>query len=267
MAAFEPRVLGRTGLEVGPLGISGGYGAPAEAFEEAFERGCNYFYHGSRRKEGMARAIRNLAAAGNRERMVILLQSYSRSAGLMERFFLQGLKALDLERADILLLGWHNRPPSARILDRALRMKERGLFRFLAVSGHNRSLFPTLAGQGPYDLFHVRYNAAHRGAEEETLARLPERDRPGIVTYTATRWGGLLNPKKMPPGERPLTGAECYRFALTHPQVDVCMTGPGNLDQMREGLRALEAGPLSQEELARARRIGDWVHAHGRKFF
>ena len=33
---METRVLGRTGLEVGPLGVAASYGAPAEAFEEAF---------------------------------------------------------------------------------------------------------------------------------------------------------------------------------------------------------------------------------------
>jgi hypothetical protein len=36
-------ILGQTGLSVGRLGISSSYGANAEAFEEAFDRGCNYF--------------------------------------------------------------------------------------------------------------------------------------------------------------------------------------------------------------------------------
>jgi hypothetical protein len=45
----QPRTLGLTGLEVGRLGIAASYGVPAKAFEEAFERGCNYFYWGSRR--------------------------------------------------------------------------------------------------------------------------------------------------------------------------------------------------------------------------
>ena len=44
--------LGRTGLNVGRLGVAASYGAPAEAFEEAFERGCNYFYIGSGRHRG-----------------------------------------------------------------------------------------------------------------------------------------------------------------------------------------------------------------------
>jgi hypothetical protein len=47
MAAFKERILGATGLTVGPLGLAASYGAPAEAFEEAFESGCNYFYLGT----------------------------------------------------------------------------------------------------------------------------------------------------------------------------------------------------------------------------
>ena len=44
------RILGRTGLEVGRLGVACSYGAPTAAFEEAFEQGVNYFYWGSMRK-------------------------------------------------------------------------------------------------------------------------------------------------------------------------------------------------------------------------
>jgi aryl-alcohol dehydrogenase-like predicted oxidoreductase len=47
--------------------------------------------------------------------------------------------------------------------------------------------------------------------------------------------------------------------------VDVCITGPKNREQMREALSALELGPLRGEEMARARRIGDHVHAKYRR--
>ncbi len=40
-ASFERVLLGRTGLEVGRLGVASGYGAPGEALERAFERGVN----------------------------------------------------------------------------------------------------------------------------------------------------------------------------------------------------------------------------------
>lgn len=267
MDSYLSRSLGRTGVRVGRLGVACSYGAPAEAFEEAFERGVNYFYWGSMRKEAMALAIRNICAGGGREKLVLVLQSYSRSAALLERFFVQGLKRLNLDQADVLLLGWHNRRPAPKIIERAMALREKGLVRFLAVSSHNRPLFPELAAEGIYDILHVRYNAAHRGAEEEVFPRLAPEKRPGVVTYTATRWGDLLKPNKMPAGERPLTGADCYRFVLSNPDVDVCMTGPRTQAEMREALRALELGPLSPEEMSRIRRIGDHVHTRHRRFF
>lgn len=265
-----PRILGRTGLRVGRLGLAASFGAPAEAYEEAFERGCNYFYWGSLRKDGMGRAIRHICGQGKRDDLVVVLQSYSRSPRLMELFVKKGLRALVLDHADVLVLGWYNKPPSRKIMDRAQALRELGLVRFLGLSGHNRRLFPRLAEDGVFDLFHVRYNAAHRGAETDIfprLAKLSDAERPGLVTYTATRWRHLLNAKKMPPGEPPATAPDCYRFVLSHPAVDVAMCGPKDLGQMRENLGALDQGPLGPEEMARMHRIGDHVHEHSRGLF
>ena len=39
---FEPRMLGKTGISVGPLGVGAGYGVGADAIEEAFDRGVRY---------------------------------------------------------------------------------------------------------------------------------------------------------------------------------------------------------------------------------
>jgi aryl-alcohol dehydrogenase-like predicted oxidoreductase len=119
MSFAEKRTLGKTGLKVGRLGISSSFGAPAAAFEEAFERGCNYF-----------------------------------------------------------------------------------------------------------------------------------------------TWGKLLRPKKMPTGEPPLSAAECYRFALSHPAVDVCMMGAKTQEELRQNLGVLEQGPLSEREMERVRRIGE--HLYGK---
>ena len=95
----------------------------------------------------------------------------------------------------------------------------------------------------------------------EAFPDLTGEDRPGIVSFTATRWRQLLKPKKMPEGEPPPTPVDCYRFVLSNPSVDVCMMGAKNLRQMRENLSLLEMGPMSEEELERMKRIGDHVHA------
>ncbi len=141
------------------------------------------------------------------------------------------------------------------------------MFRFLGISGHHRPMFADLAHELTFDLFHIRYNAVHRGAENEVFEHLPSAGRPGIVTYTATRWGDLVNPEKIPAGEAPLTATDCYRFVLSQPAVDVCMTGPKDTEQMRQALKALTLGPLSAQELERMRRIGDYIHSHHKRAF
>jgi aryl-alcohol dehydrogenase-like predicted oxidoreductase len=263
MASFPRRVtLGRSGLAVGPLGVSGGYGVGVGALLRAFDCGVNYFYHGSRRNPGMTAAIRDLIAAGHRGELVVVLQSYARLPGMMERSLTRGLQELGIETADVLLLGWYNGPPRERLLERAERMRENGMFRHLAVSGHRRPAFVGHAADRRFPILHVRYNAAHTGAESDIVPHLPAERRPGLVAYTATAWGALLKPRRMPPGEAPLRGRDCYRFVLSNPDFNVCMSGPRDDAQMDEALAALDEGPLTAEEDARIRRIGRWVHEH-----
>jgi len=262
----EQTTLGRTGLRVGRLGIASSYGPPVEAFEEAFERGCNYFTWGSAfkpRNSAMKQCLRGIIQRGKRDDLVLAVWSYSHSAMLAEPLLRRGLRALGTDYADVLLLGWYRKRPPQRLIDRAVEMKEAGLIRHIGVSSHNRKLFPKLAEEGIFDLFHVRYNAAHRGAESEIFPHLPAEDRPGIVSFTATSWGKLLKPSKMPSGVSAPRSSDLYRFALSHPAVDVCMTGPKTLEQMREALETIERGPLDKDEEARVRRIGD--HVYGRK--
>ena len=57
--------------------------------------------------------------------------------------------------------------------------------------------------------------------------------------------------------------ADCYRFVLSHPDVDVCLTAPSTEARMEENLKALDAGPLDEEEMARIRRIGK--HIYGKR--
>ena len=261
MPNFPTKVsLGRSQLAVGPLAVSGGYGVDAHSLRDAFERGVNYFYHGSIRRQGMQQAIREIVANGQRDRLVLALQSYARWGALLKHNFLRGIKQLGVEYADVLLLGLYNRWPSNKLLDRLERMREKGLFRQLAISSHNRPLFLEFARDPRFSIFHIRYNAAHPGAERDLFPSLPSEQRAGTVAFTATCWGKLLNPKLMPQGQAPMRARDCYRFVLTNQDFNMCMTGPKNADQMQEALSALEEGPCSTEELERFTSIGRHVH-------
>jgi aryl-alcohol dehydrogenase-like predicted oxidoreductase len=258
MSSWDRSVLGRTGAEVCRLGLAAGYGAPAEAVEQAFEHGVNYFYWGSRRSPAFGEGLRRLAP--QRDRFLLVIQSYSRLASLIGWSLERALRALRFDYADVLLLGLWNRRPPERILDAARRLKEQGRVRFLALSTHHRPLVPSLAVEGIFDIFHVRYNAVHTGAERDVFPLLP-RDRPaGIVTFTATRWGQLLSHRRIGPGERKPTAADCYRFVLSHPAVDVCLAGPADVGEFQAVLDALERGPMTEEELAWMRRLGRAIY-------
>lgn len=261
----QPVLLGRTGLKVGRLGVASGYWAPAEALEAAFEQGCNYFTWGTfirGRSPHMATAIRRLVANGQREQLVLAMFSYAHQAFLTEKLLVRGLRSVGLDHAEILVLGYFGHRPPRSVIDGALRLKEKGLVRFLGLSGHNRRLFPELRREGLFDVFHLRYNAVNSGAEVDAFPGLGGEDRPGVVAFTATAWRRLLNAKKLPAGETAVSAADCYRFALSHSAVDVCMMGARTLEETRENLRALELGPLSAPEMARLRRIGD--HLYGK---
>ena len=256
-------ILGRTGLKVGRLGISSSFGAPANAYEEAFERGCNYFTIGTfirGRSNEMKKSIKNIIEKGNRENLVLAAYTYAHSSYLTEKFLMKGMKDIGVDYFDVLLLGYFSRMPNKKIIDGAVKLKDNGLVRFLGVSGHNRKLFIKIEEEKKIDVFHVRYNAANNGAETDIFNQLNTQNKPGIVSFTATRWRQLLNPNKMPKGESALSAVECYRYVLTNPSVDVCMMGAKNSDQMRDNFATLDKGPLNTEELVRVQKIGDFVY-------
>jgi aryl-alcohol dehydrogenase-like predicted oxidoreductase len=254
--------LGASGLRVSRLGIGASYGVGARAIEAAFDRGINYLYWGSLRRETMGEAIRNIARR-DRERLVVAIQSYARSALAMRWSLERGLRKLGFDHGDVLLLGWWRERPPDRILEEAVRLRERGRARALAISSHNRRAFRDLAALGVFDAVMVRYNAAHRGAEGEVFPHLPA-GAPAVIAYTATRWGSLIDPAKTPPGERTPAGSDCYRFALAHPRVSLVLAGPADQAELEEALRAIERGPMSEEELGWMRRVGDHVYRNTR---
>jgi predicted aldo/keto reductase-like oxidoreductase len=248
---------------VSRIGLASGYGVPTAAIEKAFhDYGVNYFYLSFLKRGHMARALRNLAPK-HRDELRIVLAWPAFSGFFLQNFVERWLKKLKIEQADLVVLQDLGEPPGQKLVDRVHRLRDNGKVRFVGMSSHERPLFGKIARgevKAPVDFFQLRYNAVHTGAEQDIFPHLPEENRPGIVVFTATCWGRLLKPKLMPAGERPLAPADCYRFVLSHPDVNVCVTGPSTAAQMEDNLEALDAGPLDEEEMARLRRIGKHIY-------
>jgi len=242
------------------LGLAPSYGAGAREVDRAFERGVRFFFWGALRRSDFGGAVRRIAAR-RRDEIVIAIQSFSRV--LRPSVEVARLRLL-VDAIDVLCLAYRNEGVDARTLDSALSLRDRGIVRSIMVSSHNRETLVSLAKNEALDSIMVRYNAAHRGAEEAVFpaARAHGRD---VVAYTATRWGSLLDRTSIPKNETCPRGSDCYRFVLSHAAVTSCLFAPASMTELDEALTALDRGPMSDEELAWMSRVGLAVRAHRRK--
>ncbi|MDH5508832.1 MAG: aldo/keto reductase [Nitrospinota bacterium] len=258
---FENRVLGRTGFNVHPLGVGASYGVGAQGIREAFDRGVNYFYWAWRRRGGMADGIREIAKS-DREKVFIVVTSLAPSEFMIRRSVEGALRALGTDYLDGLQFYVRkDHPPSMGWwMDAALKLKEEGKIRHICSTGHHRPNFAKFHSEPFMDIFHVRYNAVHRGAETEVFPQLPEKGspaRPGVVAFTVTCWRKLINASPNRIGGLPVpTAGDCYRFAMTNRNIDVTICGPADEEQMRHALDAVEKGPMTEDEMEWMRKVG-----------
>jgi aryl-alcohol dehydrogenase-like predicted oxidoreductase len=268
------RRLGQTELDVTPLALAawsvraagpGGLRLTADDVEQAYhEHGINTFlFHFLMRP--MVEGLRRLIRAGHRDDLVLISEAGIPTGGFVRRAWERHARAVGTEVIDVFLLGWVRARwyVTGRTWPAMERLRATGAVRAIGFSSHDRPLAAALARDLHPDVLMLRYNAAHRGAETEVFATLPE-PRPGIIAYTATRWGMLLQPlpeQGLPAG---MTAGECYRFALSHPRVDLALCAARSADELRADVAAVREGPLDATRAEEVRHFGDAVHVAAR---
>jgi len=189
--------------------------------------------------------------------------------GSVRRGLEKCLRLLGTDHLDVWLIGWLRKRWYVRdsVWSAMKRLREEGKTAAIGFSSHNRKLAAQLARELPADVLMIRYNASHRGAEREVfeaLADIGDR-RPGIIAYTATRWGMLLKPLPKRGFPRALSGSDCYRFVLGQPMVDLVWCAAATPAELREDVEGALAGPLSPLRREEICRFGDVVHETARR--
>jgi aryl-alcohol dehydrogenase-like predicted oxidoreductase len=168
-----------------------------------------------------------------------------------------------VERAD----EWQRLAGPGGALEYCRAAQRDGVIRRLGITSYQRALAAEIARSRSVETLMIRYNAAHRGAEREIF---PVSDAIGIpvITYTALRWGALLQPTPDdPPGFRVPAAPEWYRFALQSPSVAVVLAAPASRAELEEDVQVLEVeGPLEPGEFARIANHGERVRQHAGRF-
>jgi aryl-alcohol dehydrogenase-like predicted oxidoreductase len=259
---FLQGVLGRTGIRTHRLGFAASYRPGVRVVERALDEGLTYFFCFGIDGQ-MIRVLRRLPP-DRRDRIVIATGAYNYIWFRQDlvKTLEKRLRQLRTDRIDVFHFLGVMKPKelTPRVLDQLEALRHDPRVGAVSISCHDRRFAGRMAAEGRLDCLMIRYNAAHRGAETEIFPHLAAHD-PGLVSYTATRWGFLTRRTKGRPKDAAVpTAGQCYRFVLTDPHVDVVLTAPRNERQFVDNLAAVRQGPLPEDELAFLRDYGDAVH-------
>lgn len=286
------RKLGRTDLTVSSLGIGGGGNISSEDTLYAFDRGINYFFYSSDLHHflysSMADALRQLCGRGSsvREKVVLATVTYVKNPEMAAAALLDQFMELKLDYIDVFFWGWIGAKDSPilgdclnlspdlrgsnsvyqRTMERLVgvsdKLKQMGAVRYIGASFHDLDVAQQWLNHPFLDVAMVRHNVAHRSAQNKILQQLNPQDpqRTGVVTFKST--GSHTGPLWLPPATLP-TGCWCpsvpdlYRYSLSQENVDVCLTGVQNRDQIDAAIAGLEQGKLTPEEIDYLNLYGD----------
>jgi aryl-alcohol dehydrogenase-like predicted oxidoreductase len=265
---FTSAAFGETGLQVHRLGLSGTYRPGKKAIYEAIDNGINFFFCFGIDTQliGVLRDV----IKNNREKFIIATGSYNYIWARQNtlKTLEKRLKQLGTDYIDVFMfLGvMKEKEFPDRIKDELCQIRAESKAKAVGISTHDRKFAGRLMDEGTLNAIMMRYNAAHRGAETDIFQYLCKHN-PGVINYTATRWSYLTRRPKNWPKERPIPDAGmCYRFVLSNSNVDVCLMAPRNIKQLKENIKSLEKGPLSEEEMQFMREFGDVVY-NQKKYF
>jgi aryl-alcohol dehydrogenase-like predicted oxidoreductase len=245
-----------SGRPVHRLGLALNYGIDPRGFDVGVERGMNYFFYTQLRTKALLPSLRRTLRARRESCVVAAGPSIAYVAGNVRSGVEKRLRELETDYLDVVQLFWLGVGSAWTdgTIDALMRLRDEGKVRAIGVSIHDRKRAGALAESSPLDLFMVRYNAAHPGAERDIFPHLATR-QPKIVAYTATSRKALLRRPRGWSGPV-MTAGDCYRFCLSSPHVDVALCGPASTAELTENLDALERGPLTPDE-------AEWMRAFG----
>jgi predicted aldo/keto reductase-like oxidoreductase len=243
----------------------------AAAVNQAIDRGINYL-NWCGHPDGMRDAIRGLGS--RRQQVVVAVQLEARTAADAQRELNEMMTDLRTDYIDVVTYYYVEHESewqeiiadegAAKVLESA---REQGKVRAIGLTSHQRKLAAQIAESGRLDMLMVRYNAAHRGAEQDVFPITGERSMP-VVAFTCLRWGALLeNTPNDPPGFVVPPARDWYRRVLCQPAVAVALMAPNDGRELSENLGLLDDwdGPklLNYEQM---HRHGDRVRRHAPNF-
>lgn len=250
------------------LGLATSYLKEPGCCSLAINSDINYLFFYDLPKAELLQELKKTLAT-QRKSIFVATGSESRQPEQLRDYFDRVRRLLKTDILDAFFLEYVSPNEDPDLLQAALTelrsWQSKGQLRYVGASSHHRSTALRLIEEQSLDVLMLRYNMAHRKIEADVLPAALEAKLP-IVAFTCTRWGSLLKGHPGWTGEIP-TAADCYRYALHHPAVQIALTGSATRQQLTENLNGLKSLPLTPAELKQWQAYGDLVYGSGQDAF
>jgi len=280
-AGIPMRVLGRTGAKITILGLGTapiGHSTPGAAvgvpvYRAALEAGINYV-DTARIYDDAEQYLGELMPQW-RDRIFLTTKAWPNgddaraAAQAMQKSFEQSLRLLKTDHVDLLHVhNVGNHDPAMILapggpLEFAKKMKDKGLTRFIGITGHNRpARFADILQTGEVDVLMVALNFAdyHQYRFEEDILPLARKQRCGILAMKV--FGGHFHNfagyKQRGPAKMPADLLEqALRYSLGIDGVAGAVVGVYGIEEVRQNVAwAKRWRPLRPNEHAALRAAG-----------
>lgn len=285
------RTLGRTGLKVseislGTVELGMDYGIPAEGghvrpteaeaarlLDRTLELGINFI--DTARAYGEAEAVIGRALHARRSEYIIATKVQPFDAdepAERERKMVasaeESLRLLQLDSVDLFML--HSAPSTVIAGGHAgevlLKLKQRGLCRFIGASVYGEESALAAIETGVYDCLQIAYSVLDRRPEARVIPAAAQAG-VGLVSRSVLLKGALTaRYRYLPAGLAPLIaevervsaqapgGVDAlpelaYRYVLSSPVPQTALVGTANISELEAAVRYAEAGPLDAAAL------------------
>ena len=192
----------------------------ARDIHHAIDRGINYL-NWCTHDDDLSEAVRSLETS-RRSQVVLASQLYAHDGASAQKELDEQLRTLKTDRIDVVTFfyletreEWDQISGASGALEVLERARTQGKVGLIGITSHQRPPAAEIGGAGEVDLLMIRYNAAHRGAEDDVFPVTRAHALP-VIAYTCTRWGDLLtktpaDPESFHPPPAPMW----YRFVLS----------------------------------------------------
>ncbi len=274
---LSKRVLGRTGEKVTtlalgtyPCGQSSDLDIPGvgRLVNEAIDLGINFI--DAAEVYGRSEEAIGLALGDRRDQVFLTTKVWADDEAGAAKSLEKSLRELRTDHVDLVYIhsiGNRNVKKvmaSGGTLEYLLKQKEKGLTRFVGISGHNKpKAFIPLLKTGEIDVLMPAMNFVDRHVYDFEQKVLPVAKEHNVGIACMKVFGGMAggfasasgpDPGPMMP-KRLLQQA--VRYALGIPGVATLVIGPHTIEQLRDNVRMVKAfQPLTEEEVASLTKLG-----------